>query len=142
MAWSDLTITRSDLDAYEGQTLDRYSASTTLGISDNDADILTAAKNQLADDIIARSDDADFTETELLDNLEAADDRDLLKRALSYKFLAMFFLDGTTTRDGISFSKAGLYTSEYKKAVGIAIKSTRSKLSTPKNTKHFRMVRV
>ena len=103
--------------------------------------MLTEAKARLADDLISRTDDADYTESEILDLYEAADDRDLLKRALLYNFLYLWFFGDSSGSDQLTYRKAAIYKQDYNRAVGNAVTNVRSKLTIPKNTKHFRMVR-
>lgn len=141
MAWTDLTITRDDIDSFEGATFSQYNATTLLGIANNDSLALSASKSELEDDIIRTMDDSDYTEDELLDAIEAADDRDLLKRMLTYKFLANWFFQDSAKEDSLSWNKAREYLGKYYRALNGGLSSVSSKLSKPRNPPRYRMVR-
>lgn len=141
MAWSDLTITRDNIDAFEGATFKQYSATTDLAIASNDALVLDSSKSELEDDIIRTMDDTDYTEAELLDAVEEADDRGLLVRMLTYKFLANWFFQDSAKEDSLSYAKAREYLGKYYRALNGGLSSVSSKLSKPRNPPRFRMVR-
>lgn len=142
MAWSDLTITRDDIDAFEGATFTRYNDVSTLRIADNDHLVLSVSKQELEDDIIRTMDDFDFTETELLDELESVDERGLLTRMLTYKFLANWFFQDSAKEDSLAYAKAREYMGKYYRALNGGLSSLASKLSTPKNPPRFQMRRA
>lgn len=141
MAWSDLTITRDDIDSFEGATFKQYNAVTDLRIAEGDELALSASKSELEDDIIRTMDDTDYTESELLDAVEAADDRGLLARMLTYKFLANWFFQDSAKEDSLSYAKAREYTGKYYRALNGGLSSISSKLDKPRNPPRFRMVR-
>lgn len=141
MAWSDLTITRDNIDSFEGATFKQYSSGTTLGIASNDGLVLSSSKSELEDDIIRTMDDVDYTETELLDAIEDADDRNLLVRMLTYKFLANWFFQDSAKEDSLSYAKAREYLGKYYRALNGGLSSVSSKLSKPRNPPRFKMVR-
>lgn len=141
MAWADLTITRDDIDSFEGATFAQYDAATSLGIAGNDSLVLSSSKSELEDDIIRTMDDTDYTEVELLDAVEAADDRDLLKRMLTYKFLANWFFQDSAKEDSLSYAKAREYLGKYYRALNSGLAGVSSKLDKPRNPPRFRMVR-
>lgn len=141
MAWTDLTITRDDIDSFEGATFSQYNAQTILGIASNDTLVLDSSKSELEDDIIRTMDDTDYTEAELLDAIEAADDRNLLKRMLTYKFLANWFFQDSAKEDSLSWNKAREYLGKYYRALNGGLSSVSSKLSKPRNPPRYRMVR-
>lgn len=141
MAWSDLTITRDNIDSFEGATFKQYDANTDLGIADNDALVLDSSKIELEDDIIRTMDDTDYTEAELLDAIESADDRNLLVRMLTYKFLANWFFQDSAKEDSLSYAKAREYLGKYYRALNGGLSSVSSKLSKPRNPPRFKMVR-
>ena len=86
-------------------------------------------------------DDTDYTEEELLDAIESADDRDLLKRMLTYKFLANWFFQDSAKEDSLAYAKAREYLGKYYRALNGGLSSVSSKLSKPRNPPRFRMVR-
>ena len=141
MAWADLTITRDDIDSFEGATFSQYDAGTDLGIATNDALVLSSSKSELEDDIIRTMDDTDYTESELLDAVYAADDRGLLKRMLTYKFLANWFFQDSAKEDSLSYAKAREYLGKYYRALNSGLAGVSSKLDKPRNPPRFRMVR-
>lgn len=141
MAWTDLTITRADINAVEGATFELYDADTTLAIASNDEDVLAMAKSQLEDDIIRRMDNATYTEDGLLDALYEADTRDLLMRMLLYKFLANWFFQDASKEDSLSYAKYREWTGNYYRSLNDGLSGLASKLSTPRNPARFRIVR-
>ena len=141
MAWSDLTITRQNIDAHEGATFKGYTASTNLGIADNDRLVLSEAKSELEDDIIDRMGTPDYTNTELLDALQDADDRGLLERMLTYRFLRNWFFQDAAREDSMAYRKAIEYHSTYYRALNGALSSLSPQISKPRNTPRFKMVR-
>lgn len=141
MAWANITIARSDIDALEGQAFKDNAYASDLALGAHDDDKLILAKTQLEDDIISKDDDNDYTESELLEAYADADDRNLLKRALVYKFLHMWFLDDTTSSDSLTAKKASYYERKYIKALALATNNVRSKLTVPKNNKQYQFIR-
>ncbi len=141
MAWSSLTITRENLDAYEGATFNDYAAATDLGIASNDGLVLSEAKSELEDDIIDRMGTPDYTNAELLDALMAADDRGLLKRMLTYRFLRNWFFQDAAREDSMAYRKAVEYHSSYYRVLNGALSSLAPQISKPRNTPRFKMVR-
>ena len=141
MAWSDLTIARDNLDAYEGATFNDYDAPTLLGIADNDSLVLSEAKSELEDDIIDRMGTPDYTNNELLDALYDADDRGLLERMLTYRFLRNWFFQDAAREDSMAYRKAIEYHSSYYRVLNGALASLAPQISKPRNTPRFKLVR-
>lgn len=142
MAWADLTITRDDIDAFEGTTFEGYNALTGLGIATNDSLVLTSAKSELEDEIIGRLDGHQYdTTVALLDAIVAADDRGLVKRMLTYKFLANWFFGDSTKEDSLSYVKAREYTAKYYRAVAIGLNGITKMLTKPQQNPRFIMRR-
>ncbi len=141
MAWADLTITRDNLDALEGATFNGYNASTDLGIAENDALVLSEAKSELEDDIIDRMGSPDYTNAELLDALSNADDRGLLERMLTYRFLRNWFFQDAAREDSMAYRKAVEYHSSYFRVLNGALASLSPQISKPRNSPRFKMVR-
>jgi len=141
MPWADLTITRDDIDSQEGATFKGYSAPTDLGIDDNDGLVLQTAKSELEDDIIRTMDDENFTESELLDALFEADDRKLLTRMLTYRFLYKWFNQDASKEDSLTWQKSREYAGLYYRTLNSGLAGLSSKISKPRNIPRFRMVR-
>lgn len=150
MAWTDLTLLRDDIDSFEGATFSQYSASTTLGISQHDDKVLSSSKKELEDDILRtmsdtdykQPDGTDYTETELLDAIHAADNRDLLKRMLTYKFLANWFYQDSSKEDSLSYTKSREYLGKYYRALNGGLSSLSSRMDTARSVPRFKMVRA
>lgn len=139
--WADLTITRDDIDSFEGATFAQYNSPTVLGIAMNDSLTLDMAKSQLEDDIVRTISDVDMSDSELLDALFQADERGLLKRMLTYKFLANWFKQDASKEDSLAWAKAREYIGEYQRALHGGLASLAPKLDTPKQIPRYRMVR-
>jgi len=147
MAFSDLTLTRNDIDAFEGETfrdLNVTDVGTTLNISVRDTLVLDRSKAELESDIIERlqtylADGTYATETALLDALYSADDQDLLKNLLAYKFFELWFQQDATHQDSMAFNKAGRYYHKYTNYLQINLQRLAGSLSTPRQVPRFRM---
>ena len=95
MAFSDLTLTRNNIDALEELTfkgVNVTAGTTALNLSEKDNLILGKAIKLLKTDILENlreyiNDSTYATETALLDAIYAADSEELLVDLLSYKFL-------------------------------------------------------
>lgn len=147
MAFSSLTLTRDDIDAFEGETfrdLNVTDESSTLGLSSRDTLVLSKAKSELQTDILEKlhtyiSDETYANETALLDAIESADSEDLLKNVLAYKFFELWFQQDATNMEGMAFSKARTYYGKYVHYLQINLQRLAGSLSTPKSVPRFRM---
>lgn len=145
MAFSDLTLTRDDIDALEGETFrDLNVANTTLGLSTNDDLVLARAKTELEVDILEMmnkyvEDGTYASETALLDALYDVDDQGLLVHTLSYKFLELWFQQDATNIDGMAFNKAGRYYHKYTNYVKTNVKRLAGRMAVPKHVPRLRM---
>lgn len=147
MAFSALTLTRDDIDAFEGETfrdLNVTTSGTTLGLSSRDTLVLDKAKLELQTDILERmqryiSDGTYADETSLLDAIYEKDDEDLLKNVLAYKFLELWFQQDATNRDSLAFAKATMYYRKYSHYVQINVRRLAGLLSTPREMPRYRM---
>ena len=147
MAFSSLTLTRDDIDAFEGETfrdLNVTDESSTLGLSSRDALVLSKAKSELQTDILEKlhtyiADETYANETALLDAIEEVDDESLLKNVLCYKFFELWFQQDATSIDGMAFAKARNYYSKYVHYLQINLQRLAGSLSTPKRVPRFRM---
>ena len=104
MAFSDLTLTRNNIDALEELTfkgVNVTAGTTALNLSEKDNLILGKAIKLLKTDILDNlreyiNDSTYATETALLDAIHAADSEELLVDLLSYKFLELWFSQDAT----------------------------------------------
>lgn len=143
MAYSDLTITRNDIDGYEGVTFDSYDAGTTLGLGQRDSFVLDEAKKELKSDVLDKTSqywrDGDYaTETALLDAIYAADSDSLLKTLLTYKFLTLWFFQDAQNAESLSYSKAQTYHHKYVRYLDINVGRIISNLSTPRQAPRYK----
>lgn len=143
MAYSDLDITRDDIDGYEGVTFDSYSSSTFLGLGNRDDSVLSKAKKELRADILDNTGqfwrDGDYdTETDLLDAIYDADSEELLKELLCLKFLTLWFFQDAQSEGSLSYSKARSYHHKYTRYLGINIGRVTSNLSEPRSAPRFK----
>lgn len=147
MAFSALTLTRDDIDAFEGETfrdLNVTASGTTLGLSERDTLVLDKAKLELQTDILERmqthiADGTYPSETALLDAIYEKDDEELLKNVLCYKFLELWFQQDATNRDSLAFAKATMYYRKYSHYVQINVRRLAGLLATPKQMPRYRM---
>jgi len=147
MAFSSLTLTRDDIDAFEGETFRDVNVtdeSSTLGLSSRDTLVLSKAKSELQTDILEKlhtyiADETYANETALLDAIEEVDDESLLKNVLCYKFFELWFQQDATNVDSMAFAKARNYYSKYVHYLQINLQRLAGGLSTPKRVPRFRM---
>ena len=147
MAFNDLTLTRSDINAFEGETFRDVNVTgvgTTLNLSLTDTLVLDKAKSELQSDILDKlqtyvSDGTYASETALLDALYAVDDQNLLKNVLTYKFLELWFYQDATNEDSFAYQKTGHYYQKYSNYLAINLKRLSGSLSTPKIVPRMRM---
>ena len=147
MPFSSLTLTRDDIDAFEGETfrdLNVVAAGSTVGISSRDTLVLDKAKSELQTDILEKlggyvTDGTYASETALLDALYAVDDQNLLKNVLTYKFLELWFYQDATNEDSFAYQKTGHYYQKYSNYLAINLKRLSGSLSTPKIVPRMRM---
>jgi len=147
MSFSSLTLTRSDIDSFEGQTFQGVnvtSGGTTLNISEFDDETLTKANEELKTDILEKTtdflnDDSYDTQTELLDAIYDADDENLLVNLLAYKFFELWFFQDATHEESFAFRKFTYYRSKYQHYLHINIKRLCGLLDTPKNAPRIKM---
>lgn len=168
MPFNDLSLTRDDIDAFEGETFRgvNVSASTTwsasdqywntspliwnyyqnsiLGLSLRDSLVLAKAKTELKTDILERmqkyiSDGSFATEEALLDAIYEKDDEQLLKNVLVYKFFELWFQQDATSRDSLAFAKATMYYRKYSHYVQINVRRLGGLLAVPREMPRYRM---
>lgn len=147
MPFSSLTLTRNDIDAFEGETfrdVNVTASGTTLGISVRDTLVLDKAKSELQTDILEKMnkfvvDETYATETALLDAIYDADDENLLTNVLTYKFLELWFQQDATNTDGFAYEKAGRYNAKYLHYLHINLQRLGSRLTTVKILPRYRM---
>ena len=148
MAFSDLTLTRDDIDALEELTfrdVNVTTGTTTLNLSEKDNLILDKAIKLLKTDILEElreyiNDDTYSTETALLDAIYDIDTEDLLVDLLSYKFLELWFAQDATHKDSYSFSKAMKYYNMYNQYLTANLRRLSGLLSKPKTTPRVRFM--
>ena len=147
MAFSSLTLTRDDIDAFEGETfrdLNVTASGTTVGLSTRDTLVLDKAKSELQTDILEKlgtyvTDGSYASETALLDALHDADSESLLVNILTYKFLELWFQQDATNVDSMAYQKAGNYYRKYVHYLQINLQRLAGSLSTPRTFPRFRM---
>lgn len=145
MAFSDLSVTRNNIDALEGNTLKRHSSNTTLGLTENDDDMASKAEKEVKVDIFDSASQhyyqGDYsTKDELLDAMEQADSDGLIEDLMALKFLELFFNDehiGET--DG--GDKAMFYESKYNQQLPKVVTTILADLTPAKNQNRVRLSR-
>tara|TARA_R100001463_G_C3388627_1_gene206562 strand:- start:48 stop:503 length:456 start_codon:yes stop_codon:yes gene_type:complete len=148
MAFSDLTLTRNNIDALEELTfkgVNVTAGTTALNLSEKDNLILGKAIKLLKTDILENlreyiNDSTYATETALLDAIYAADSEELLVDLLSYKFLELWFAQDATHRDSYSFTKAGKYYNMYNQYLTANLRRLSGLLAKPKTTPRVRFM--
>lgn len=148
MAFSDLTLTRDDIDALEELTFKGVNVTggtTALNLSEKDNLILDKAVKLLKTDILEQlreyiNDETYSTEVSLLDAIYAIDTEDLLVDLLSYKFLEMWFAQDATHQDSFSFQKAGKYYQMYNQYLTANLRRLSGLLTKPKTTPRVRFM--
>jgi hypothetical protein len=148
MAFSDLTLTRNNIDALEELTfkgVNVTTGSTTLNLSEKDNLILGKAIKLLKTDILENlreyiNDTTYSTETALLDAIYDADSEELLVDLLSYKFLELWFAQDATHKDSYSFAKAGKYYQMYNQYLTGNLRRLSGLLAKPKTTPRVRFM--
>ncbi len=148
MAFSDLTLTRNNIDALEELTfkgVNVTTGTTVLNLSEKDNLILGKAIKLLKTDILENlreyiNDSTYATETALLDAIYTADSEELLVDLLSYKFLELWFAQDATHRDSYSFTKAGKYYNMYNQYLTANLRRLSGLLAKPKTTPRVRFM--
>jgi len=148
MAFSNLTLTRNNIDALEELTfkgVNVTTGSTTLNLSEKDNLILGKAIKLLKTDILENlreyiNDTTYSTETDLLDAIHAADSEELLVDLLSYKFLELWFAQDATHRDSYSYEKARKYYAMYNQYLTANLRRLSGLLAKPKTTPRVRFM--
>jgi hypothetical protein len=148
MAFSDLTLTRNDIDALEELTfkgVNVTTGTTTLNLSEKDNLILDKAIKLLKTDILEQlreyiNDDTYSTETSLIDAIYDIDTEDLLVDLLSYKFLELWFSQDATHKESYSFQKAGKYYAMYNQYLTGNLRRLSGLLTKPKTTPRVRFM--
>lgn len=141
MPFSALTLTRDDINSFEGQTFQGVnvtSGGSTLNISEYDDETLTKANEELKTDILEKTtdflnDDSYATSTALLDDIYDVDDENLLTNLLAYKFFELWFFQDANHEDSFAFQKFKYYRSKYQHYLHINIKRLCGLLDSPKN---------
>lgn len=145
MAWSDLTLTRSDIDAFEKQSfkdLNVTTGNTVLNIDEDDNLVLDKAKLELESDTVDRlkhliNDGTYANDTALLDAIEAVDTRELLKTVLTYKFLELWFYQDATHNESKAMSNASNYYRKYVDYLAINLQRLSGNLASPKSVGRY-----
>jgi hypothetical protein len=145
MAWSDLTLTRDDIDAFEKQTfrdLNVTVGNTELRLDEKDNLMLSKSKQILESDVADKlqhliNDETFASETDLLDGIYGADTRGLLKDLLVYKFLEVWFFQDSTHADSKAMIAAQKYNNMYTHYLDINLRRLSGALSTPKASSHY-----
>lgn len=137
MAFADKDVQLSRLEAFEGETLKRHSAQTTLGIAPNDAQMASEAvaevRLDLFDNVSKHFYDGSYAnETALLDALADEDDNDLIERLMALKFLELFFGDQSWDEGSNADKKASFYEAKYDREVGKVANALMANLDDPK----------
>ena len=148
MAFSDLTLTRNNIDSLEELTfkgINITSGTTTLNLSEKDNLILAKAIKLLKTDILENlreyiNDTTYSTETALLDAIHAADSEELLVDLLTFKFLELWFAQDATHQDSYSYEKARKYYGMYNQYLTANLRRLSGLLSTPKTTPRVRFM--
>jgi len=148
MAFSDLTLTRNNIDALEELTfkgVNVTTGSTTLNLSEKDNLILGKAIKLLKTDILENlrefiNDTTYSTETALLDAIHTADSEELLVDLLSYKFLELWFAQDATHRESYSYEKARKYYAMYNQYLTANLRRLSGLLAKPKTTPRVRFM--
>ncbi len=148
MAFSDLTLTRNNIDALEELTfkgVNVTTGTTVLNLSEKDNLILGKAIKLLKTDILENlreyiNDSTYATETALLDAIYAADSEELLVDLLSYKFLELWFSQDATHRDSYSYEKARKYYGMYNQYLTANLRRLSGLLTKPKTTPRVRFM--
>jgi hypothetical protein len=148
MAFSDLTLTRNNIDALEELTfkgVNVTTGTTTLNLSEKDNLILGKAIKLLKTDILENlreyiNDSTYATETALLDAIYEADSEELLVDLLSYKFLELWFSQDATHKESYSFQKAGKYYAMYNQYLTGNLRRLSGLLAKPKTTPRVRFM--
>lgn len=168
MPFADLTLTRDDIDAFEGETFrglntiseTTWSGSTqywntspliwtfyqdsALGLSLRDSLSLSKAKSELQLDIVERmrkyiNDGTYSTEEQLLDAIYDADESNMLVNLLVYKFFEIWFQQDATNKDGMAYEKYRYYFSKYVHYLSINLQRIGGRMATPKLPPRYRM---
>lgn len=148
MAFSDLTLTRNDIDALEELTfkgVNVTTGTTTLNLSEKDNLILAKAIKLLKTDILEElreyiNDETYSTEVALLDAVYDIDTEDLLIDILSYKFLELWFAQDATHEDSFSFMKARKYYAMYNQYLPANLRRLSGLLAKPKTKPRVRFM--
>jgi len=146
MAFSDLTLTRDNIDALEELTFSGVNVTTgttTLNLSQKDNLILAKAIKLLKTDILEElreyiNDDTYSTEVALLDAIHVIDTEDLLVDLLSYKFLELWFSQDATHKDSFSYTKAIKYYGMYNQYISANLRRLSGLLAKPKTKPRVR----
>lgn len=147
MPFSALTLTRNDIDAFEGETfrdLNVVASGSTVGISEFDTLVLDKAKIELQTDVLEKmnrylADGTYATETALLDALYDNDDEQLFKNLLVYKFLELWFYQDATNQESMAYEKARRYYGRYVHYLQINLQRLGGTLTTPRAVPRYRM---
>lgn len=148
MPWADLTITRENIDAFEGQTflnLDVTGPNSDLGIGEQDSRTLSKAKNMLTTDTAEEVrhlvvEGAYASEDAVLDALYDADDEGLLEDLLTYKFLEKWFWQDAPHEESKAYASSIRYNKMYNAYIGASIRRLLGLLTKPKQGKALKWV--
>lgn len=148
MAWSDLTITRNNIDSFEKQTfsgLNVTTGNTVLNIDEKDNLVLDEALKQLESDVSDSmsylvNDETFASEDDLLDAIYAADSKGLLKSLLTYKFLEIWFKQDATHVDSKTYKDAVYYYNKYTHYLPINLQRIAGRLSKPRRNMRYQFI--
>lgn len=147
MPYSALTVTRDDINAFEGQTFSNINVTgsgTSLNLSLTDTLVLTKAKEELQSDVMDAAghyyyDGSYASMTDLLDAVYAADDNNLLKNLLCYKFLELWFVQDASSEQTFAWQKFQLYHAKYVMRLASNMRIILSNLPTKRSAPIFRL---
>lgn len=146
MSYTNLELTRDDLDAFESKTLSGFSSSTTLGLTDNDGLMASEAKAFVKLDLFDSASELVYNGTYadvagLLDAMLAADDDGRIVRLIALKFLELFFGDNSYEPDGNAARKAAYYENKYELEVRKTSNLLLANMDTAKQPNRIRFSR-
>jgi len=148
LAFSQLTITRDDIDAFESLTfsgVDITAPGSQVNLSESDGLMVDKAIKMLKTDILEElrsyiNDETYATEEDLLDAIYAVDSEDLLKDVLVYKFFEIWFSQDATHTDSYSYVKAGKYHRMYVQYLRANLRRLSGLLQKPKTVQRVRWI--
>lgn len=147
MAWTDLTITRSNINAYAGEDLKNISAGGNLDLGANADLTLARAKALLKSDVtdhfryLITEEEEYTTVTALLDAIYAANTDNFLEDLLVFKFLELWFYQDAEHEQSKTFLSFKKYRADYTNYLKQHLDTIGSSLSRPSVGRRYRFVR-